>query len=64
MNRRSAIRKLMVAGAASFLPGLAGAKPQDDSQDLIVRSEVRLVLLDVSVKDRCTGIEAEGTSPT
>jgi len=41
MERRMAIRQLLMAGVASFVP-----------QDFTIRSEVRLVLLDVSVKDR------------
>ncbi len=49
MNRRSAIRSLGIAGAVSFLRRMA---PQAAEPDLVIRSDVRLVLLDVSVKDR------------
>src|SRR5271157_363722 len=52
MTRRWAIRNLMIAGAASFLPPLPAAVQPDDPQDSVFRSEVRLVLLDVSVTDR------------
>jgi VWFA-related protein len=48
----------MIAGAASFLPRMPAARPPDDPQDYIIRSEVRLVLLDVSVKDRDGGFVA------
>jgi len=47
MNRRSAMRTLAIAGAASFLSRASG---QDEPFTL--RSDVRLVLLDVAVKDR------------
>jgi VWFA-related protein len=49
VNRRSAIRSLGIAGAVSILRRLA---PQAPDSDLVIRSDVRLVLLDVSVKDR------------
>ena len=52
MTRRRAIRNLMLAGAASFFPRVPAAVQPDDPQDYVFRSEVRLVLLDVSVKDR------------
>ena len=57
MNRRSAIRTLMVAGAGSVLWKLSGAQDRDQGQpkEFVIRSEVRLVLLDVSVKDRDGG---------
>ncbi|HUA87483.1 MAG TPA: VWA domain-containing protein [Bryobacteraceae bacterium] len=45
MNRRSAIRNLLAACAGSFF--LRGAS----AQDYTIRSDVRLVLLDVSVTD-------------
>ena len=52
MNRRSAVLKLLAAGAGFVCAG-EGAVPDrienDDAQ--IFRSEVRLVLLDVAVKD-------------
>jgi VWFA-related protein len=55
MNRRAAIRNLMVAAAGSFLSRrLKGIAP-DDPPDFVIRSDVRLVLLDVSVKDRDGG---------
>jgi len=49
MRRRAAIRNLVVAGAASCFSRLL--RPQE----FVLRSEVRLVLLDVSVKDRQGG---------
>jgi VWFA-related protein len=52
MTRRQAIRNLMIAGAASLLPRAPAVGLPDDPQDYVIRSEVRLVLLDVSVKDR------------
>lgn len=54
MKRRSAIRSLIVASAVSFLPVPAAAIPQEQP-DYTIRSDVRLVLLDVSVKDRRGG---------
>src|SRR5215471_13567995 len=47
MNRRAAFRHLLAAGAGSFW---LRATPDENSQ-YTIRSEVRLVLLDVSVKD-------------
>jgi Ca-activated chloride channel family protein len=61
MKRRAAIRDLMVAGAASFLSRLLPESLRGDEQDYLIRSEVRLVLLDVSVKDRAGGF-VEGLS--
>jgi VWFA-related protein len=55
MNRRAAIRNLMVAGAVSFFGRPLKAAPPDDPADFVLRSDVRLVLLDVSVKDRDGG---------
>jgi Ca-activated chloride channel homolog len=57
MNRRSAVRKLVAASAGPFLVQLlAGSSQRDRREDnqgiFTLRSEVRLVLLDVSVKDR------------
>jgi Ca-activated chloride channel family protein len=50
MKRRAAIRNWIIAGAVSFfMPLLA------DTPDFVIRSDVRLVLLDVSVKDRDGG---------
>jgi len=51
MNRRRLMRVFLAAGAGSFLPGL-GAEEQHDQPEFTVRSDVRLVVLDVSVKDR------------
>jgi len=45
MNRRSAMRICAIAGAVSFLPGAQPQKP------FTISSDVRLVLLDVAVKD-------------
>src|SRR5579872_4021146 len=55
MQRRAVIRNLAVAGAALFLPPLFRAQQKQDDQDFVIRSEVRLVLLDVSVKDHAGG---------
>jgi Ca-activated chloride channel homolog len=53
MNRRSAIRNLIIAGAVSVWGRpLTATAPPDDQPDFVIRSDVRLVLLDVSVKDR------------
>src|SRR5580698_2141741 len=52
MNRRSAMRTLVAASAGSlFGRGLFADPFQEDQDSLILRSETRLVLLDVSVKD-------------
>ena len=61
MNRRRAVQKLMAASAGSVLARLLpgdprddGPKadhPQDEGEIYKLRSDVRLVLLDVSVKD-------------
>ena len=50
MNRRAAIRKLLLAAAGSFGYGPLQAAPPDDPPDFVIRSDVRLVLLDVSVR--------------
>jgi Ca-activated chloride channel family protein len=55
MNRRAAIRNLMVAGAGSFIPRLFTANLGIAQQNFTIHSDVRLVLLDVSVKDRKGG---------
>jgi Ca-activated chloride channel homolog len=55
VNRRSAIRNLMVVGAGSFLARSVMGIPQEEHENYTIRSEVRLVLLDVSVKDRDGG---------
>lgn len=51
MNRRSAVRFLMAAGAGSVLDRVWAGTP-GDQPDYVLRSEVRLVLLDVSVQRR------------
>jgi Ca-activated chloride channel family protein len=48
MNRRFAIRTLMAASAGSFFDLLSA----NQTDDYILHSQVRLVLLDVSVKDK------------
>jgi Ca-activated chloride channel family protein len=55
MNRRSAMRTLMTAGAGCLLPPLFARPGGDDQDDLIIRAESRLVLLDVSVKNPAGG---------
>lgn len=60
MNRRSAIQLLAGAGAGSFFTRALGDTPPDaraavNDQDFVLRSDVRLVLLDVSVQDRNGG---------
>jgi Ca-activated chloride channel homolog len=57
VNRRSAVRKLLATSAGPFLARLLAASSQDDRGEdsrgiFTLRSEVRLVLLDVSVKDQ------------
>ena len=54
MNRRAAIRNLLVAGAGSFLGRLLKGAA-DNPPDFVIHSDVRLVLLDVSVKDHAGG---------
>ena len=54
MERRTAIRNLLMAGAVSIVPRLVVAEPQGD-QTFTIRSEVRLVVLNVSVRDRAGG---------
>jgi Ca-activated chloride channel homolog len=51
MNRRCALQTLIMTGAGSLL---ASARSEED-QEYVIRSEARLVLLDVSVKDRQGG---------
>ncbi len=60
MDRRSAIQVLGIGGAGSFLflaaPYLSGhGVEQEPEASPTFRSDVRLVLLDVNVKDRDTG---------
>ena len=63
MNRRSTCRKVLTAGAVFvFLLPLAAGPPEEHTDpDFVLRSEVRLVLLDVSVQDRRGGF-AKGLS--
>jgi Ca-activated chloride channel homolog len=57
MNRRSAVRTLVTAGAGSllgrgfFAPSQLAASQEDEQDHYLIRSEARMVLLDVSVKD-------------
>jgi VWFA-related protein len=61
MKRRTTIVTLAFVGAVSFVSGLT-------SDDFVIRSDVRLVLLDVSVKDRdggfVTGLSQDNFSVT
>ena len=61
MNRRTAVRKLLAASAGSVVTRLLAGSPRDDRPEedsgvFKLRSEVRLVLLDVSVKDSRGGL--------
>ena len=56
MRRRAAIRKLLIAGAVSLFIVPLAAAPANDEPDFVIHSDVRLVLLDVSVKDRDGGL--------
>lgn len=49
--RRSTIRLILVVGAVSLFPLLFAPAFGRDSQDFVIHSDVRLVLLDVSVKN-------------
>jgi hypothetical protein len=51
MDRRQAVRILKLAGAVSIPAILAGALLRDEPSPYTIRSEVRLVLLDVAVTD-------------
>jgi Ca-activated chloride channel family protein len=55
MKQCFAIRNLVIAGTVSLASGLLGGFQQADRSDFTIRSDVRLVLLDVSVKDRDGG---------
>jgi VWFA-related protein len=55
MERRAAIRNLLMAGAASLVPSSLSAEALGAQDGFTIRSEVRLVVLDVSVKDRTGG---------
>ena len=52
MKRRRAIRNLIVTGAVLYSSLTPGAAPAGDVPDYVIHSDVRLVLLDVSVKSR------------
>jgi Ca-activated chloride channel homolog len=56
MERRRALRQLLLAGALPLLPRLASSRQQqDDKLGFTIHSDVRLVVLDVSVKDHSGG---------
>src|SRR5690242_12305909 len=61
MDRRLAIRQFLIAGAASCFPSLAAGSSEDEKPDYTIHSDVRLVLLDVSVKNSRGG-RVEGLS--
>ena len=63
MSRRSAIRYMLTASAGLLFPPLRSswAWKKDADPDFTLHSEVRLVLLDVSVKDR-RGVPVSGLS--
>lgn len=52
MERRAAIRHLLMAGALPIVPRLLARGQQGDQPAFTLHSDVRLVVLDVSVKDR------------
>jgi VWFA-related protein len=56
MKRRAASRNLRIAGAVSIFVFPLAAAAFGDEPDYVIRSDVRLVLLDVSVKDRDGGL--------
>jgi Ca-activated chloride channel family protein len=51
MERRLAIRNIVMTAAACLLPNVKGQQHDAQDQDFVIHSDVRLVLLDVSVKD-------------
>ncbi len=55
MNRRSAVRILTAAGAGSAFSRLLAGTPDEVQDNYVLRSEVGLVLLDVSVESRDGG---------
>ena len=59
--KRFAVRNLIVACTVSFLPVPVAGIPLEEQPEYTIRSDVRLVLLDVSVKDR-KGINVSGLS--
>jgi Ca-activated chloride channel homolog len=50
MERRLAIRNIVIAAAACLFPEAKGQQHKVPDQDFVIHSDVRLVLLDVSVK--------------
>jgi len=52
MKRRRSVRNITLAGAVSVFVGLAAALPQELPPAFTIRSDVRLVLLDVAVTNR------------
>jgi Ca-activated chloride channel homolog len=52
MERPSAIAKIVIGGAVLLLMSVPSRTSADTSTDYVIRSDVRLVLLDVSVKNR------------
>ena len=58
MKRRPPARNLALAGAVSFFVSLAVALPQEGSPLYTIRSDVRLVLLDVAVTNHKGGLVA------
>jgi len=54
MKQCFAIRNMVIAGTVSLAAGLVAGLPRQDP-DFTIRSDVRLVLLDVSVRDRSGG---------
>jgi len=61
MTRRLAIRTLMIASAVSGCSRMPARVCQQEAPDFVIHSDVRLVLLDVSVKDRRGGLVADLT---
>jgi Ca-activated chloride channel homolog len=63
MNRRSAVRLVTLSSAGLFFAGRITGHPQDVQPDFTIRSEARLVMLDVSVRDHAgryaTGLSKE-----
>ncbi len=51
MDRRTAVRNLVIAGAVSFVRPASSLAANDDPPDFVIRSDVRLVLLDISVRN-------------
>jgi hypothetical protein len=55
MKRRFVARKLIASAVSLTLLGPLAGSPVKEESDYTIRSDVRLVLLDVSVKDRAGG---------